>query len=77
MLFSEKTNRYYVGSTEDLPRRLGQHNSGRNKSTKAGMPWLLKHTEEFPTSVAARQRESEIKRKKSRKYIERLISSAG
>jgi putative endonuclease len=77
ILFSPSVNKYYVGHTEDLERRLQQHNTGRNKSTKGGMPWELKHTEEYPTNAEANRRELAIKARKSRKYIEGLIGSAG
>ncbi|GGG21990.1 GIY-YIG nuclease family protein [Pontibacter amylolyticus] len=77
ILYSEKTDRYYVGSCQDMETRLTQHNTGRNISTKAGAPWVIRYSEAYPTSQLARKRESEIKRKKSRKYIEHLISTAG
>ncbi|MBD1396745.1 GIY-YIG nuclease family protein [Pontibacter sp. JH31] len=77
ILYSEKTDRYYVGSCQDMEIRLAQHNAGRNTSTKAGAPWVLRYSETYPTSQLARARETEIKRKKSRRYIEYLISSAG
>ena len=77
ILYSEKADRYYIGSCQDLDDRFKRHNAGYSKSTKAGVPWDLKYTEVFETRSAAIIRESEIKRKKSRKYIEWLISSAG
>jgi putative endonuclease len=43
ILFSQKTNRYYIGSTEDLARRLKHHNAGSTPSTKAGAPdWEIR-----------------------------------
>jgi putative endonuclease len=77
ILYSDKTDRYYVGSCHDMGIRLAQHNAGRNTSTKAGAPWQLRYSETYPTSQLARKREAEIKRKKSRRYNEQLISSAG
>ncbi|MCJ8165787.1 GIY-YIG nuclease family protein [Pontibacter sp. E15-1] len=76
ILFSEKLNRYYVGSCQDIAVRLEQHNTGRNTSTKGGSPWAIKLTETFDTRSAAQTREMEIKKKKSRKYIELLVRSA-
>jgi putative endonuclease len=74
ILYSEKTDRYYVGSADDVEARLKHHNAGSTPSTKAGAPlWELKYTEEYPTRSDARKREYAIKRKKSRKYIEWLI----
>ena len=45
ILYSEKTDRYYVGQTQNLDERLVRHNTGRNKSTKPGIPLTLVHFE--------------------------------
>src|SRR5215211_5002808 len=76
ILYSEKTNKFYVGSTEDITERLdNRHNAGRNISTKSGIPWVLRYCETFNSRTDAIKRELEIKRKKSRAYIEWLIGS--
>jgi putative endonuclease len=54
--------------------RLLRHNSGRSKYTKFGIPWQLVYLEEFKNKTEAYRRELEIKKKKSRNYIERLIA---
>ncbi len=77
IFFSEKLNKYYVGSTTDMPRRLEDHNRGKEKFTKTGCPWVLVHAEIFTELLDARRRETYIKKQKSRKYIETLISSVG
>jgi len=41
ILKSEKNSHIYVGSTEDVEKRISLHNSGRVKSTKAYKPWVL------------------------------------
>jgi putative endonuclease len=74
ILYSSKNNKFYIGSCEDLSNRLTQHNSGRNKSTLSGIPWELKYMEKYETRKLAVSREFEIKNKKSRIYIERLIN---
>lgn len=70
---SEKSGRYYIGSTKDLESRLKRHNTGEMKSTKPFIPYKVVYCEKFETLTEARIRESEIKRRKSRKYIEFLI----
>jgi putative endonuclease len=75
IIYSESMNKYYTGSCEDFSIRLAQHNAGRNKSTKPGIPWVLKHSELFNSLKEARAREAHIKKMKSRKYIETLILS--
>ncbi len=77
ILFSQPLNKYYVGSTPDLDRRLIEHNRGKEKFTKTGLPWLLVYKEIFEQLKQARQREFYIKKMKSRTYIEKLISLAG
>ena len=77
ILYSAKLNKYYVGSTSDMERRLNDHNRGKEKFTRTGVPWELVYTETFEELATARRRELDIKKKKSRKYIETLISSFG
>jgi putative endonuclease len=54
ILFSEKLNKYYVGACTDMERRLHEHNIGQSKFTKLGMPWVLKFTEIFETTLQAK-----------------------
>ena len=77
ILYSTKLDKYYIGSTPDIERRLMDHNRGKEKFTKTGLPWVLRYNEIFDTLAEARRRELEIKNQKSRKYIERLICSGG
>ena len=75
IIYSKTLDKYYVGQTDNLERRLIQHNSGYSKSTKSASPWELKHVERFNSRSEAMKRELEIKSKKSRKYIEYLIET--
>ena len=73
VLFSEKLDKYYIGSTIDKERRLIEHNRGKEKFTSTGTPWQMIYTEEFPTLEEARLRELRLKKMKSRKYVEWLL----
>ena len=75
ILYSPSKDKYYVGSCEDISIRLDQHNSGRNKSTSYGVPWELKKAEVYDTRTEAVQRETFIKRMKSKKFIEMVIAN--
>ena len=77
ILFSEKLNKYYTGSTNDIDRRVIDHNRGKEKFTSTGCPWVLVYKEIFEDLTEARKREFYIKNQKSRKFIETLISSVG
>ncbi|AEV99246.1 hypothetical protein A4D02_32110 [Niastella koreensis] len=74
ILYSEKLNKYYIGACINMERRLYEHNIGHSKFTSLGIPWKLLYTEQFEDLDAAKKRELQLKRMKSRKYIEELIS---
>ena len=74
ILQSSKDGSYYVGSTQDIEERLERHNQGRTKYTKTNRPWELVYSEEHPDRSSAVKREQEIKKRKSRDYIDKLVS---
>ena len=74
IIFSVKLNKYYVGACTDVERRLYEHNIGHSKFTATGVPWKLIDTKVFDTLLEAKRYEMVIKKMKSKKYIERLIS---
>lgn len=54
---------YYTGCTNDLEKRLKQHNSAKSGAhyTKLRRPVILVYKEKFKTLIEARRREEEIK----------------
>jgi len=75
ILQSLKTQKYYIGHTNNLTRRFKEHNSGQTKSTRYGAPWKIVYTKDFDTKSGAYKMELALKRAKSRKVIENLIHS--
>ncbi len=73
IIYSKRIDRYYTGYTKDILLRVQRHNEGWGNYSSKGIPWELKYFETFTTKSAAINREREIKNKKSRKYIEKLI----
>jgi putative endonuclease len=74
ILYSEIIDKYYVGHTDNIERRLHEHNSGQTRYTSIqGKPWKIVYKEEYQARALAMTREREIKSKKSRKYIESLV----
>ena len=76
ILQSQSLNRYYVGFTNDPERRLAEHNRKKGKYTDLGIPWQLVYCETYTSKSEAMEREKFIKGKKSRVFIESLISSS-
>ncbi len=62
----------YVGSTNDLEKRLEQHNNSKCGAhyTKIRRPVILKYSESFKTLTEARHRETEIKRWRREKKLQ-------
>ena len=67
----------YVGSTNDLEKRVKQHNSSKSGAhyTKIRRPVILKYSEQFEAFSEARSRECEIKKFSRTKKIELINSS--
>ena len=57
ILKSESHGTYYYGSTQNLKKRLIEHNNGRVRYTKGRRPWKLHYFEEFATRSEASKRE--------------------
>jgi putative endonuclease len=74
ILYSSTKDKYYIGQTQDIQERIITHNTRKNLGAN---DWELKYSEAFETRSEAILRESEIKKKKRRTYLEHLISSAG
>ncbi|MBN1143901.1 MAG: GIY-YIG nuclease family protein [Bacteroidales bacterium] len=60
---------YYYGSTNDLEKRINQHNNGQMKYTKGRRPWVLHYFEEFDTRSEAQKREYFFKSIEGYKYL--------
>jgi len=75
ILYSKSFNRYYVGYTNDLDRRIAEHNRKKGKFTDAGIPWKLVHYELYSTKNEAMAREKYIKSRKSKSFILEIIKS--
>ncbi len=77
ILYSKKVDKYYIGHCQDIALRIQRHNAGWSHFTSQVNDWILKYSEQYPTKSEAMQREYEIKRKKSRKFIEDLVAAGG
>ncbi len=73
ILQSEKSGKYYIGSTGNIERRLLEHNSGKTKSLKYSRPLRIVFRKEFVEESDAKQVERKIKKLKSRTIIEQII----
>ena len=69
ILFSHSSKRFYTGSSKNLERRLSEHNSGQNKSTRTGIPWKIVFTLSFPSHAESLKKELEIKKRGAKRFL--------
>ncbi len=74
IIYSEKLNRFYIGTTDDFQRRLAEHNSTHyeNSFTSRGIPWEEYLVIDRMTSEQARKVEAHIKKMRSSTYLKNL-----
>ena len=80
VLTSTSSGKRYIGQTEDVQRRLKQHNTPEHNPRKftsrnAG-PWELRHVEQYPTRAEAMRREKWLKSGAGREWLDSSIGRA-
>ncbi len=71
---SSNSRKYiYVGITNNLDRRIDEHNKGYNKTTRAYRPFKLILAERFAFRSAAREREKYLKGGSGKEFLKKLI----
>ncbi len=66
---------WYYGHTDDLKRRVKEHNTGQNKSTKNKGPWELIFAREFESKLEANRFELLLKSLRNKNYIQKEYSA--
>jgi putative endonuclease len=72
VLKSLKDDTLYIGMTNDLPRRILEHNRGKNRSTKHKAPFTLILEERYPDYSEARKREKSLKSGSNREHLRQI-----
>jgi putative endonuclease len=74
ILKSSKYRKTYVGYSNDINRRLKEHNSGKVSYTKKYKPWKIICLETYKSLTEARQRERYLKSGAGRRWMKNLFS---
>ena len=73
ILKSQSYNETYVGITNNLVRRLKEHNAGKNTYTKRHIPWKVIYKEEVESIMDARKKEKYFKSSAGRRWMKKNL----
>ncbi len=71
---SEGHKSNYVGSTQDVEKRLLEHNAGKCRYTSGRRPWVLVYQESYLTRGEAMKREKYLKSGQGREFLKTKVS---
>ena len=77
ILKSEKDNSLYIGKTNDINRRIAEHNSGHTPSVKSKRPLVLLEYTECSSEQEARELEKKFKKGYKREELRRKYKLNG
>jgi putative endonuclease len=74
-LYSEESDKIYIGFSHDPNKRLLEHNEERNTGwTQKFRPWKLIYTEKCESKTVALIREKQLKSSRGRDFVWSLIA---
>ena len=73
---SELDGRIYVGMTNDLARRIKEHESGKTRSTKGYRPWKLIYSQSVDHRDKARELEKKLKAGSGKEFLKSVVKFA-
>ncbi|PIR75071.1 MAG: excinuclease ABC subunit C [Candidatus Magasanikbacteria bacterium CG_4_9_14_0_2_um_filter_42_11] len=69
----QDTQRHYIGFTENIKKRIIQHNQGLVTSTKKFRPWKIIYLEIYPNKADALGRERFLKSGSGWKFLQKQL----
>ena len=77
ILRSRKNKQLYIGCTDNLTKRIGEHNAGLVQSTRPYIPWQIVYYEAYLFQKEAYHRELNLKlRSNAWNQLKRRISGS-
>jgi len=72
-IHSKIKNYTYIWITDNLERRINQHNKWYNKTTKPYKPFFLFYSKRFETRILARKEEKRLKSWYGREFLKKEL----
>jgi putative endonuclease len=77
IIYSDLLEKHYVGSSENIERRLNAHNLGLSTYTSKANDWRIIYQTSLPAKTEALILERKIKKRGAKRYLEDLKFSGG
>jgi len=74
MLKSLKYRKFYTGHTDNLERRLKEHNSGTTVYSQRHKPWKIVYYESFGSEEESIKREKYLKSAAGRRWLKKYVN---
>ena len=69
IIYSSVIDKFYTGQTQDIERRLEEHNRGKTSFSAKGMPWTLVFSKECSSRSEALKLEKLIKKRGAARFL--------
>jgi len=69
ILYSSKINKYYIGQTVDINRRMEEHNRGKTAFLATGIPWRIVYSKVHTSRTEAIKEEKIIKKRGAARFL--------
>jgi len=73
-ILKDERNHFYIGSTQDIKKRIRQHELGHTQTTRNMVKPKLVLKQKIESLEKARKIELRLKKLKRRDYIEKIVS---
>jgi putative endonuclease len=74
-LYGKQQNKFYIGKTNDLKRRINEHKSGKTQTTERLLDWKLVYYEVCISRKDADERERQLKTGFGRGYLRKRLKN--
>ena len=68
-IYSSVIDKFYTGQTEDIQRRLEEHNRGKTSFSAQGMPWTLVYSKDCSSRSEAIKLQKFIKKRGAARFL--------
>ncbi len=74
-VLQDRNGKLYKGMTNDLARRLSEHNNGRTKTTSVMIDLRVVYAEKADDRTSARKRELYLKSAAGRRFLKNILQT--